>query len=44
MKSLIDDSVITCDENLDMLDTVSMNINDKNALCKMVHYILHTFL
>ena len=44
MKSLIDDSVITCDEILDMLDTVSMNINDKNALYKMEYYILHTFL
>ena len=43
-KSLIDDSVIPCDEIVDTLETVSINSNDNKATHKMYYYILLTFL
>ena len=43
-KSLIDDSVILCDEVVDILETVSKNSNDNKATHKMNYYILLTFL
>ena len=33
MKSLINDSVISCDEIIDVLDNVLINLNDKKATC-----------
>ena len=43
MKSLIDGSVITCDEILDTPKTVSINSNNKKQH-EMDYYILCTFL
>ena len=43
MKSQIFDSVITCDEILDIQDYVE-NSNDRNVMCKMDYYIPHTLL
>ena len=45
LKSIADDLVIACDESIDVLDTVSINLNDKEATCKMdSDYIIRTFL
>ena len=44
MKSLIVDSVITCDEVIGTLDTVPINSNDEKATYKVDYYILHIFL
>ena len=49
MRSHIDDSVITCEEIIDMVakdhrpETVSINSNGKDAIYKMNCYIFHTF-
>lgn len=43
MKSQIFDSVITCDEILDIQDYVE-NSNDRNVMRKMDYYIPHTLL
>lgn len=43
MKSQIFDSVITCDEILDIQDYVE-NSNDRNVMCKMDYYIPYTLL
>ena len=44
MKSLIDDSVITCDEIIDTAETMPINSNDEKSSYKMDYYIWHTFL
>ena len=41
MKSLANDSVITCDEIIDMPETVSIDSLNKKTKCKMDYYILH---
>ena len=39
------DSVITCDEIIDEVKTVTINVNEKNEICKTKHfYILLAFL
>ena len=43
MKSHIDDSVITCDEIVDIAETVTSS-NDKKDIYKMDYYILHNLL
>ena len=42
MKSLIDDSVITCDEVVDIPETVSIYVNDKKQHIKRI-IIFFTF-
>ena len=44
MKSLIDDSLITCYEIVDTPETVPIYLNDKKARYKEDYYIFHTFL
>ena len=45
LKSIADDLVITCDWIIDVLVTVSINLNDKEATCKMdSDYVILTFL
>ena len=50
LASIIDDSVIMCDEIIDMVqseskEALSINFNDKNATCKIENFdILHAFL
>ena len=44
LKSIIDDSVITCDEIIHEMDTVSMNLNNIKATYKMDYYIQQNFL
>ena len=41
MKSLANDSVITCDEIIDMPEIVSIDSLNKKTKCKMDYYILH---
>ena len=43
MKSIIDNSVITCNEIIDWTQTLPINANDKKATHEM-NYILHCFL
>ena len=35
LKSIVDDLVITCDEVINVSDTVSTNLDDKKATCQM---------
>ena len=43
--SIIDDSVIACDEIIEETKTITTNFNEKNAICTTkVLYILHDFL
>ena len=45
LKSIADDLVITCDWIIDVLVTVSINLNDKEGTCKMdSDYVILTFL
>ena len=41
LKQNVDDLLITCDEIIDLLDTVTINLNDKKQLGN--HYVLYTF-
>lgn len=41
MKSLANDSVITCDEIIDMPEIVSIDSLNKKTKCKMDYYIFH---
>ena len=41
--SIVDDSVITSNEIIDVPDTVSINFHDKKASHKMNCYIFHPF-
>ena len=43
VKSTVDDLVITCDEIMDMSETVLINFHDRKTACKMDYHILHTF-
>ena len=40
LKSITDDLVIACDRIIHVMDTVSINSNDKEATCKMNNYII----
>ena len=45
LASIIDDSVVTCDEIIEETKTVKTNFNEKNIICKTKNfYILLTFL
>ena len=45
LKSIADDLVITCDWIIDVLVTVSINLNDKEGTCEMdSDYVIPTFL
>ena len=45
LESIIDDSVVTCDEIIDALRSELINFNDQKATCKMKNfYILLTVL
>ena len=43
MRSLIDDSLVTCDEIADTQETVTTDSVNKKATCKMDYCVLHTF-
>lgn len=44
MRSLIDDSVVTCDKIADTQETVTTDSVNKKATCKMDYCVLYTFL
>ena len=45
LKSIFDDSLITCDEIIKVSDSMSINLNDEKSKCRMeYYYILLTFL
>ena len=41
LESIIDDSVVTCDEIIDALRSELINFNDQKATCKMNHSFIN---